>query len=836
MAEAQNPDDMSGEEGVPFEVDPDLIDDVDDDGGIPRPEPKAEKRRGRPPKHPPAQGEDIRRRAFVESNVKTSLAKQDMMEVVNRYDWESGDYDISILRVQPQTWHGRNIQGYIAAFPHAIDENFISENFGGGVYDLKIRGPNPRAGGAAKGFLDGTRVKISGEPKINPMDKSIVFDSGGVMLNEPQAGPPSMRQMTDIRNQQKRIVMGTEAPAAGVSDQDTSMVKMSFNSMMARERESAKEAASLRERLIENSSKQNGGDSITREAMKLIRESADKAIEAERLAAEKIQEAEFRHREDFDKMVERMNNQKAGIPAEMLQTLTEQHRSELAAVQESRLTQLSQAQERYEREMTNLRERYEREITVLQDRSQEGLGQVRSDLQSRLDRQDEQFKRELERERERYQAELAKLKDDADKRYSDLDREHKGRFDRASEDWQRRVDQVSAQAVADRQALAQSHQIHVEHMKALHQTQVEQISATLKSQVDQERSQRDSLLAQAKAQHESTVAQLTANYDAQLRMMETSYKSQIDNLSAELGRTRSDLDSTRAKVTEQGDLASQAQKLKMIGDSLQGVFGLGGSAGALARLGDSDFEAEQKQEEPKGWFGKMMQFANSDMGAGLFDFLKTAAGAAAVGVYPGGGIPGMPPGLTPSYGPPQGYAPQQGYPQQSYAPPSPYVNPYPPQAQASGQSYNPVTNVNDDDEFVDDGEDGDVEGNFVDDGDQVAEPAGPAPETQRVQAPAQSSVRSEAPDMTSVPPEAMQQMKVLIKGLEESMTNNVPVETLAQTISNMAPPQQLKPFVDTPLAQLIGEISQVLPGSPLATYQGKKYIGALQQALRKFVS
>jgi hypothetical protein len=82
----------------------------------------------------------------------------------------------------------------------------------------------------------------------------------------------------------------------------------------------------------------------------------------------------------------------------------------------------------------------------------------------------------------------------------------------------------------------------------------------------------------------------------------------------------------------------------------------------------------------------------------------------------------------------------------------------------------------------------------------------------------------------------MQQMKVLIKGLEESMTNNVPVETLAQTISNMAPPQQLKPFVDTPLAQLIGEISQVLPGSPLATYQGKKYIGALQQALRKFVS
>ena len=830
MAEAQNPEDMAGEEGTPFEVDPDLIDDVDDDGGIPRPEPKPEKRRGRPPKHPPAQGEDIRRRAFVESNVKTSLAKTDMMEVINRYDWESNDYDISILRVQPQSWHGRNIQGYIAAFPHAINEEFISENFGGGVYDLKIRGPNPRQGGAAKGFLDGCRVKISGEPKVSPMDKSIAFDGGGIMLEQPQAGPPSMRQMTDIRNQQKRVVMGGDSQMA-IPDQDASMVKMSFNSMMAREKESAREAANLRERLIENSTKRNGGDSLTREAMQIIRESADKAVEAERSAAEKIQEAESRHREDFDRMVERMNSQKTGIPPEMLQTLTEQHRSELAAVQESRLTQLSQAQERYEREMTNLRERYEREITVLQDRSQEGLGQVRGELQSRLDRQDEQFKRELERERERYQSELSKIKDDSDKRYSDLDREHTGRFDRAQEDWQRRVDQVSAQANTDRQAIAQGHQMHVDHMKALHQTQVDQISTTLKSQIDQEHSQRDSLLAQAKAQHESTVAQLTANYDAQLRMMETSYKSQIENLSAELGRTRSDLDSTRAKVTEQGDLASQAQKLKMIGDSLQGVFGLGGSAGALARLGD-DVDVDQRQEEPKSWFGKMMQFANSDMGAGLFDFLKTAAAGAAVGAYPGGGY-AMPPGMGPGQMQPQGYAPVPSYgPQQGYAPaPSPYVTQYPPQAQPPSRPYSPAQE-NPEDGYV---EEGDVEGNFVDDNTQEAEPAGPAPETQRVQGYTQSQVRPEAINTSQVPPEAMQQMKVLVKGLEESMNNQVPPETLAKTISSMAPPDQLRPFIDTPLNQLISEISQVMPGSSLSTYQGKKYVGAIQQEVRKLI-
>jgi hypothetical protein len=830
MAESHIPDDMGGDE-APFEVDPDLIDNVDsvdDDGGIARPEPKPEKRRGRPPKHPPQPGDDVRRRAFVESNVKTSLAKQDMMEVINRYDWESGDYDVSILRVQPQTWHGRNIQGYIAAFPHAIDENFISENFGGGVYDLKIRGPNPRAGGAAKGFLDGSRVKISGEPKISPMDKSIAFDGGGIMLNEPQAGPPSMRQMTSIRGQgeQRRIIMGGDQGSS--TDQDPSLIKMSFNSMMEREKQSSREAANLRERLIEQ--KQGGGDSVTKEAMRIIKESADRAIDAERSAAEKMQEAESRHREDFEKMVDRMNNQKAGIPPEMLQTLTEQHRSELAAVQESRLTQLSQAQERHERDVTNLRERYEREISVLQERSQESLGQVRAELQTRLDRQEEQYRREMERERERYQAELVRLKEDADKRYSDLDREHKSRFDRAQEDLQRRMDQMTSQGVSERDALSRSHQMNIEHMKALHSTQIDQISATLKGQIEQERSQRDSLMVQSKAQHESSVAQLTANYDAQLRMMETSYRSQIENLSSELGRTRSDLDSTRAKVTEQGDLASQAQKLKMIGDSLQGVFGLGGSAGALARLGD-DVDVEQRQEEPKTWFGKLMQFANSDMGAGVFDFMKTAVGAAAVGVYPGGSMPGMVPG----YAPPQGYGPPPGYgPPQGYAPPSPYVAPYP-QPQVQSRPYSPVNQENPEDEFVEEGEEGDAEGSFVDDGGQEAEPARAAPESPRVQAASQSPVRPEATNVSQIPPEAVEQMKVLVKGLEESMNNGVSPQVLAQGISKMAPPDQLRPLVDTPLAQLIGEISAVLPGSPLATYQGKKFVGALQQELRKII-
>lgn len=817
MAESHIPEDMAEEE-QPFEVDPELIDDADDDGGIPARAEPVEKKRGRKPKHPqnPQDGGEARRRAFVESNVKTSLAKTDMMEVMNRYDWESGDYDVSILRVQPQTWHSRNIQGYIAAFPHFIDENFISENFGGGVYDLKIRGPNPRQGGASKGFLDGCRVKISGEPKVSPMDKSMVFDGGGIMLRDPQGGPPSQRLINEIKSQeaqQRRSDAAWEREqnhSQRMEHQDPGLIKMSFNSLMERERQTAKEAASLRDQLIENSSRQNNGDGLTREALRLVRESADKAIESERLSAERLQEAASKHREEFEKMIERMGNQKVGIPPEMLQTLTEQHRSELASVNEARMSQLNQAQERYEREIGTLRERYERELSIAQDRSQEALNQIRSELQGRIDRQDEQYKREMDRERERFQSD----------------------FSKAQEDWQRRNDHFASQSVSEREALGRSHQMHVDHMKALHQTQIDQITATLKSQVDQERSQRDSLVAQLNAQHE-----------AQIKMMEVSYRSQIENLNAELTRTRGDLDSMRQKVNDQGDLATQAEKLKKIGDSLHGVFGLGGAALAPVQSGDSDYE--RPEPEPKSFFGKFMQFANSDMGAGLFDFLKSAAGAAAVGAYPGGGFP-MPgaPGLPQTYGPPQGFnqVPQQVYGQPQYgAPPSPYVYNQP----IPGQQGR-VVEDNPEDEYIEEGDEGVEEGAFVDDA-QQAEPAGPSQETPRIHSTVnadgvitmqrpQEQKRPEASNATQqIPPEALQQMKVLVKGLEESMNNGVSAAMLAQTIAPMAPPGQLKPFADTPIGILINEIAQVSPGSPLTTYNGKKYIAALQQELRKFV-
>jgi hypothetical protein len=83
-----------------------------------------------------------------------------------------------------------------------------------------------------------------------------------------------------------------------------------------------------------------------------------------------------------------------------------------------------------------------------------------------------------------------------------------------------------------------------------------------------------------------------------------------------------------------------------------------------------------------------------------------------------------------------------------------------------------------------------------------------------------------------MPPEIAEQFKMMIEGIEKSMRDKMPPQQLAATISKIAPPEQLMPFAQTPIDQLINGMVEIVPETPLASYNGKKYIGALQGALR----
>ena len=750
--------DEENEEEQPHQVDPDLLneDDAEEVEAVTNAHGKARKKRGRPRK----KKEDDRPRAlrpFVESGPLQIMAKDDLADMINRYDWESGEYDALLIRQQPQTWKHRNVHGYIASFTHPVDEDFIRGNFGGGVYDIRIRGPHPRTG--KKGFLTGGRVKISGDPVISPLEKDL-----------------DGRDEAEI------------SPAMNIAPHLNEDNNSSYKWMERREAEASKEAKKLRERLFEEALKSKDDGSTTDKAMQYIQESTKRAIDAERRSAERILEEQEKTRMEFDRLTARMQN--SGIPPEMLQTLTEQHRSEMNALNESRNVQIQQTHDRSEHEIKSLRERYEREIANLQDKMQE-----------RIDRAEDQYRRELDRNRE-----------ESDRRY-----------DKLNEEWQRRIDQEKQGTRSDRESFERHNSMQVEHMKSLHDSQV----------------------AQERSQHESSSVQIKSQYESQIKMQETSLQARIDSMTMELERVRADLSVAQTKVQDQGDLATQAKKIRDVNESLGAVFGLGAAVGKNEL---ADVDLEPKQEEPKTWWGKLMQFADSPMGEGTFDFIKNMA-AGASGMYPPM-MPGLPGGQQPPmYAPPPGYGPPQPQPpQQNYAPPpqAPYSSVYEPE------------------------EAGTATGHFVEE--EAVEHAGPVAEAPQVQeappAPPADPTHgafggvaySKGPEISpeeveslhnqdaqpkpqpplqqqpqEIPQEAVEQLKGMINGLEESMNTNVQPHTLAQTIMKMAPRQQVEGMAQTSLAQFVATIQRIAPDSMLLTFQGRKYLTALQQSLAQLL-
>jgi len=47
-------------------------------------------------------------------------------------------FSVSVKRIQPQIWNGKQIHGHVMTCNHHIDEAYIKDRFGGGVYEITI--------------------------------------------------------------------------------------------------------------------------------------------------------------------------------------------------------------------------------------------------------------------------------------------------------------------------------------------------------------------------------------------------------------------------------------------------------------------------------------------------------------------------------------------------------------------------------------------------------------------------------------------------------------------------------------------------------------------------
>jgi hypothetical protein len=94
-----------------------------------------------------------------------SQARERLAEKMRPYDWWTGQYSVEISRIRPRyTSNGSVCTGLVATLNQSVDINFIESHFGGGTYDITIRGGLESSG--HRRFLRGCRITIAGEPKV----------------------------------------------------------------------------------------------------------------------------------------------------------------------------------------------------------------------------------------------------------------------------------------------------------------------------------------------------------------------------------------------------------------------------------------------------------------------------------------------------------------------------------------------------------------------------------------------------------------------------------------------------------------------------------------------
>jgi len=504
---------------------------------------------------------------------------------------------------------------------------------------------------------------------------------------------------------------------------------------------------------LEKASKPNGQDS---EVLKMMRDTTDKMLEAERKNNEE-------QRKNLETYLQVLGARQSGIPPEIIQTINEQHRSEMNAMAENTKAQLIQERERHERELTVLRERYEREIEM-----------IRNDLTSRLEREQATGKNELERVRETLNKQVEVERKEFERKL-DLER-----------DWAKRErESIASQHRNDRDSLVNQHQMQLDHVKSINENQ--QASLT--------------------SRYEAQIAQIQSQHKSMLDIQKTTFESRINSLESEIDRLRRELDTAKEKYASEGDLASQAKRIKDITESLRGVFDpMGGKVMSLAGSISSNEEVDQVEEK-----GGLLQGIGSLLGSEVGKQILTTILGAATGIQP--------PMQQPNY--------YQQPPQQQYYQPQPQHYGPPPR---HPQYYDPEEEMNEEEweEIIDEEEENQNEAQ--------AKKAEPSYKVDEKKTPEPAPLGKDAPQ---APPESSQQMTdeirqqvfLLINGIEQSMANNASASIVAEQLT-ILPVEQLEPWANAETDALVDQLLTVSPDSIIGTFAGRKYIKEIQEAIK----
>jgi len=227
----------------------------------------------------------------------------DLDEFYSGMDFGTDSFSVSIERLEPKVDdEGEDIAGHLQTFRESMTKEDLKKRFGGGLYKVTIRGPNPSTGRGS--VIRGSKqVRIAGRPKISGSSSSAKpeIDAMNLLL---QAKEEDMKRVAAEAKETKDLLMGIltkEDKTLPLMMQMMQKQEESMNPMMVQMMKQQEAAERRRE--------EERKDQIRREELAETRRLEQLKIDEERRRQERI--------EDQRRFEMQMENQRARAAAEM---------------------------------------------------------------------------------------------------------------------------------------------------------------------------------------------------------------------------------------------------------------------------------------------------------------------------------------------------------------------------------------------------------------------------------------------------------------------------------------------------------------------------------------
>jgi hypothetical protein len=338
--------------------------------------------------------------------------------------WGLGDnpeFKLQLHRLLPK-WLPGGIQGngYLNEYVHPISEEYIASEYGGGTYEVRVLGPDPKKGPNGIGRYDTFKVEIAGAPNPERLARSVQakLDAATGQQQAQHVGPPMVVQ------QQENPGLATQAlkMASEMADREREERRRAEDKATS----TAEQARSMFEPVVE---------AHRQRADELLRSERERAATERKYLEDRLQEARDEYRR-LEAKVEAMNATPQVSIAEEISKLMPMLKGDGDAA--------AAAQKAAESITKSILDRQQIEVESMHKQHQTMLESLRQSHISEIASMREAGRREIETEREagrlREQRHDETLKAEREERRRDVEL-YKRQADERDQQWRDRMEQ-----------------------------------------------------------------------------------------------------------------------------------------------------------------------------------------------------------------------------------------------------------------------------------------------------------------------------------------------------------------------------------------------------------